>query len=89
LRQIRVSSRFKKDYKKAVKQHKNIALLDSVIEKLAAGEMLPPNLRGHFLFGNFKGYRELHLAPDWLLIYRIAHNELQLARLGSHSELFE
>jgi mRNA interferase YafQ len=89
LRQIRFSSRFKKDYKRRVKQNKNIALLNNVIEKLAAGEMLPPNLRNHSLFGNLKGYRELHLSPDWLLIYRMAQNELQLARLGSHSELFD
>ncbi|MCJ7728610.1 MAG: type II toxin-antitoxin system YafQ family toxin [Sedimentisphaerales bacterium] len=89
MRQICISSRFQKDYKKAAKQHKNIALLNSVINKLAASEMLQPNLRDHLLFGNFKGYRELHLEPDWLLIYRITHSELQLARLGSHSELFE
>jgi mRNA interferase YafQ len=72
-----------------MKQHKNIALLDGVIEKLSAGEAPGPNLRDHPLFGNLKGYRELHLEPDWLLIYRKTDTELQLARLGSHSELFE
>ena len=89
MREIRRSSRFKKDYKKAGRQHKNISLLESVIEKLAIGEAPGPNLRDHALTGNLKGYRELHLEPDWLVIYRITPSELQLVRLGSHSELFE
>jgi mRNA interferase YafQ len=88
LRVIRRSSRFKKDYKKAKKQHKNISQLEDVICKLAKGEPLSPKFKDHPLTGNVRGYRELHLAPDWLLIYQVTSQELLLARTGSHSELF-
>ena len=85
------SKRFKKDYKLANKQQKDISLLKDVIEKLRKKEKLPKGLQDHKLFGKLKKYRELHLEPDWLLIYRIDYdkNELKLARLGSHSELYE
>jgi addiction module RelE/StbE family toxin len=60
LRVIRRSSRFKKDYKKAKKQHKDISLLEDVICKLAKGEPLSPKFKDHPLTGNVRGYRELH-----------------------------
>lgn len=84
------SGRFKKDYKRAKRQQKNLPLLRDVIEKLAKRQKLPDNFRDHKLSGSLKEYRELHLEPDWLLIYRINDNEdeLKLARLGSHSELY-
>jgi mRNA interferase YafQ len=88
LREIRRSSRFKKDFKKAKKQRKNIQLLKDVIDKLAEGQPLPRDLKDHKLVGEYKEYRELHLTTDWLLIYKITPSELRLARLGSHSELF-
>jgi mRNA interferase YafQ len=84
------SSKFKKDYKLAKKQKKDLGLLVDIIQKLANRENIPSKFRDHKLSGRLKDYRELHLQPDWLLIYRIdeANNELQLARLGSHSELY-
>jgi len=84
------SSKFKKDYKLAKKQKKDLGLLIDIIQKLANRENISSKLRDHKLSGRLKDYRELHLQPDWLLIYRIdeANNELQLARLGSHSELY-
>ncbi|OHB61815.1 MAG: hypothetical protein A2168_02285 [Planctomycetes bacterium RBG_13_50_24] len=88
MREIRRASRFKKDYKKAKKQHKDIGLLQSVITNLANGKSLPPQFQDHPLGGNWNKYRELHLESDWLLIYKLTPTELQLARLGSHSELF-
>ena len=84
----RRSSRFKKDYKKAIKQHKDISLLEDVINKLSTGEPLPSKFKDHSLTGDLREYRELHLEPDWLLIYKVTTNELLLARLGSHSELY-
>ena len=84
---IRRSSRFRKDYKKAKKQHKNIDLLEDVITKLANGKPLPPEYNDHPLRGSLGEFRELHLEPDWLLIYQVTAQELLLARVGSHSEL--
>ena len=85
------SSNFKKDYKLAKKQQKILSLLRDVIEKLVNKQLLPDKFRDHKLSGSLKEYRELHLESDWLLIYRINDNEeeLKLARLGSHSELYK
>lgn len=94
MRTIERAAAFKRDYKriKATPRYsKDIdALLSSVIEKLSADFLLPPRNRDHELSGNWKGYRECHLKPDLLLIYRKPDADtLRLARLGSHSELFE
>ena len=85
------STAFKKDYKLAKRQQKDLKTLTDAIQKLVRKEKLPARLRDHKLSGSLKKYRELHLKPDWLLIYRIdkKNNELKLARLGSHSELYE
>jgi mRNA interferase YafQ len=85
------SSRFKKDYKSAKKQKKNLKILIDTIQKLVNQESIPPSFRDHKLTGRLRDYRELHLQPDWLLIYRIDkdNNELLLVRLGSHSELYK
>ncbi len=88
MKRIRRSNRFKKDFKKAEKQHKDIDLLEDVITKLANEEILPPKHKDHPLKGNWEGYRELHVTPDWLLIYKITPTELLLARIDSHSELY-
>lgn len=79
---------FKKDYKRAKKQRKNLAELRSVVEMLAGREPLPPKHRDHNLYGQWNKHRECHIAPDWLLIYRIDSDDLILERTGSHSELF-
>lgn len=65
------TSRFKKDYKLAIKRNLNIELLDDVIRMLAAGQTLPEEYNDHQLTGNLKDYRECHIQPDWLLMYRI------------------
>ena len=88
---IQFTTQFKKDLKLAKKQNKDLDKLFSVIEVLARGEMLPPQYRDHDLSGNYKGTRECHVEPDWLLIYEIQDNVLvlMLYRLGTHSELFK
>ena len=87
------STKFKKDLKKITKQGKNRKLLDSVIEKLQRQEPLPQKNRDHALIGDYSGYRECHITPDWLLIYRITNYNsielLELTRTGSHSDLFK
>ena len=88
--QVEVTSRFKKDYKTAMKRGLEIELLDNIIKLLANGEKLPDENKDHNLTGNYKGYRECHIQPDWLLIYKISVNILilSLSRTGSHSDLF-
>lgn len=84
------TNQFKKDYKSAMKRHLEIGLLDHIIRLLANGESLPEKNKDHALTGNWVGYRECHIQPDWLLIYRIENNllVLTLSRTGSHSDFF-
>jgi mRNA interferase YafQ len=92
MRTIERSSAFKRDYKrvKAIPRHRNVnALLTEVLSLLLDDKPLPANNRDHALSGDWAGYRECHLKPDLLLIYKKSNVEvLRLARLGSHSELF-
>ena len=89
-REIVWTSRFKKDYKLAMKRHLNIDLLDDIIRTLSRGESLPEQNKDHALTGDWVGHRECHIQPDWLLIYRIEDDVLvlTLARTGTHSNLF-
>ena len=91
---VRYRSRFKKDYRLLMKQGKNIAELDYVIEQLAVPNMLSEKYQDHSLKGEYFGYKECHVEPDWLLIYGYEtlendESQLLLVRNGSHSELFE
>jgi mRNA interferase YafQ len=83
------SSQFKKDYKKVRKQNKDLTKLSAVINKLAAKERLDARYRDHPLTGNWKGFRDCRLEPDWILIYQTREEALILARTGSHAELFK
>lgn len=89
--EVKFTTQFKKDLKFAKKQNKNTDKLFEVIEKLADGKPLEAKYRDHSLTGNYKGCRECHIEPDWLLIYEINDGilVLMLYRLGSHSELFK
>lgn len=87
---VKPTSQFKKDYKLAMKRGLDISLLEDIIAKLALGESLPEKNRDHALSGNWNGYRECHILPDWLLIYKLEDNVLilTLARTGTYSNLF-
>ena len=89
-RDIVWTTRFKKDYKLAMKRHLNIELLDDIIRALARGDVLPEKNKDHELSGDWAGHRECHIQPDWLLVYRIDDDVLvlTLARTGTHSDLF-
>jgi len=87
--QIRPTSRFKKDLKKAARQGRNLEKLKYVLEKLAVPEPLPSEFRDHKLKGEWRDFRECHIEPDWLLIYTITDFELRPTRLDTHSVLFE
>lgn len=87
---VKPTTQFKKDYKLAMKRGLDIRLLEDVISNLAMGIPLPEKNRDHDLSGNWVGYRECHILPNWLLIYRIDNGVLvlTLSRTGSHSDLF-
>ena len=87
-RSIRQSTKFRRDIKRLKRQGKDILKLQKVVEFLVARKVLAEEYHDHTLTGNWIGFRECHIQPDWLLIYRIDENELQLARTGSHAELF-
>ena len=72
-----------------MKQNNDLFNLRAVIEKLVAGQSLEPRFRDHQLSGSWKGHRNCHIEPDWILIYRITADDLYLERTGSHSELFK
>ena len=89
-RVIKRSVQFRKDVRLAHKQGKDIALLEQLIDLLADDKPLPEKHRDHPLQGKWKGHRECHVFPDWLLVYRKSDNGellLVLARLASHSAL--
>ena len=86
---VKTSGQFKRDYKKCVKRGLQMNLLKSVVAVLAKPDTLPPKYKPHDLKGNYAGFKECHILPDWLLIYRCSGEYLELARTGTHSDLFE
>lgn len=88
LNEIVRSTAFKKDVKRAQRRGKNMAKLKTVILLLLEDCTLEQRHRDHALKGDWTGYRDLHIEPDWLLLYRLTETELMLARTGTHSDLF-
>ena len=88
---VRYTVQFKKDYKLAVKRGYNPKELEKVIDLLKTGESLPQIYKDHPLSGEWKNYRDCHIRPDWILIYRIIEDSLilELSRTGTHSDLFK
>ena len=84
------SNQFRKDLKLAQKRGYDLDKIKKVIIALAGGETLEAKYRDHALTGDYSGFRECHIQPDWLLIYQISGNRLILflARTGTHSDLF-
>lgn len=87
---VKFTSKFKKDYKLAIKRGYPIKLLEEAVSILANGKALPEKYVDHTLSGNWVAYRECHIQGDWLLVYRIEDDVLvlTLARTGTHSDLF-
>lgn len=84
------SNQFKRDLKLAQKRGYDLDLLDSIVTKIAKRETLPDKFRDHNLTGKYAGFRECHIQPDWLLVYRVDETEviLFLSRTGTHADLF-
>ena len=88
--EVILSNRFKRDLKVIKKRGYNLDLLNDIVDKLAAESPLDTKYHDHSLTGDFIGFRECHIQPDWLLIYRIDAEEvfLLLSRTGTHSVIF-
>ena len=87
---IEWTTRFKKDYRLAKKRGLKISKLNDVIDIIRKGETLSEKYQDHSLSGEYEGFRECHIQPDWLLIYTIVESKLILTlfRTGTHSDLF-
>ncbi|MBR2214871.1 MAG: type II toxin-antitoxin system YafQ family toxin [Selenomonadaceae bacterium] len=88
---VRYGRRFRRELQDALKAPgRTPQAIKTVVDLLAAEKPLPPKYRDHKLSGDYAGYRECHILPDWLLIYRVEHDTLTLVltRTGSHSDLF-
>lgn len=85
------TGQFRKDYKRMKKRGCDIRLLEEVINLLLSERPLDERYRDHGLVGNYAGFRECHILPDWLLIYAADKEQLILtaSRTGTHSDLFE
>jgi len=79
---------FKKDIEGQKKRGKDLDKLKTLIELLVSGSDLPESYRDHTLSGNWIGWRDCHIEPDWILIYKLTPEALTLGRTGSHSDLF-
>lgn len=89
--QVKFTTTYKKSYKLMKKRGRDLSLLDEVVELLRQGKQLDEKYRDHSLPGNFVGFRECHIKPDWLLIYLIENDVLTLTLVdtGSHSDIFK
>ena len=88
---IKRTAQFKRDFKKIIRQGYDANLMIDLLSKLANCEKLEEKYHDHALKGDWIGFRECHVAPDWLLIYSVNNDKLilTLTRTGSHSDLFE
>lgn len=82
------TKRFEKDYALMKKRGCNMRLLQEIVIQLQIPESLPRKNKDHNLSGNLDGFRECHIQPDWLLMYKQTETDLYLMRTGTHSDLF-
>jgi mRNA interferase YafQ len=83
------SSKFRRDVKRLEKRGKDMRKLRAIMAILIEEQPLPSAHLDHPLRGNWHGFRDLHVEPDWILIYRVVGHEVQFARSGTHSDLFD
>ena len=86
---LKITNSFKRDYKKMIKRGVDPRLMQAVVDTLLNGDKLPEKNKDHELRGEWLGYRECHIQPDWLMVYRIKDDilTLTLSRTGTHSDL--
>jgi mRNA interferase YafQ len=85
------TTRFRRDLRRMRRRGKDVQKLQAIVRLLVQEQPLAPRHRDHPLGGDWLGYRDCHIEPDWLLIYKIDREKatLTLARTGTHSDLFE
>lgn len=88
MRELRVTTQFKKDLKKAKRRGKSRSKIERIIEKIVAGEPLDQRDKPHRLSGDWAPCWECHIEPDWLLIWDEDADSVTLIRTGTHSDLF-
>lgn len=88
---LETTTKFRRDYKMIRKRGYDVSLLEKVIDTLLEENPLDEKYRDHALVGNYVGFRECHIAPDWLFVYKIDRGQLILvaSRTGTHSDLFD
>lgn len=82
-------NKFKKNIDLLIKRGKDPEKIKLVIIALVNEQPLDPKQKDHPLTGNYKGFRDCHIEPDWVMIYRIKEDKLYLERTGTHSDLFK
>lgn len=89
--QIKFTTAYKKSYKLMKKRGLDLSALDTVVDLLRQGRQLDEKYRDHALSGNYAGFRECHVKPDWLLIYLVENDILTLTLVdtGTHSDIFK
>ena len=88
MKTFRFAGRYKRDFKRISRRGYDLGALNVVLDTLADGKLLPAAYLDHTLKGDWKGHRECHIEPDWLLIYQADDDEVLLARTGTHADLF-
>jgi mRNA interferase YafQ len=88
MRRLKTTKRFERDLKRARKRGKQLEKLWTVVDRLLSNEPLEARYRTHALSGEWQSFRECHVEPDWLLIWRETEDQVVLVRTGTHSDLF-
>ncbi len=89
MRQPDYSGQFKRDVKQLQKRGKDMTKLKALLELIISGVPLPASYLDHPLKGDWRGYRDAHIEPDWLLIYKADADRVRFERTGRHSDLFD
>ena len=89
MKTVRRTSQFKKDVKRMQKRGMDFGGFKEIVKSLMNGQLVDAKYRDHPLTGQYKGSRECHIEPDWLLVYEAGEDEIVLVRMGSHSDLFK
>ena len=85
---LATTTQFDRDLKRMAKRGKRMEKLQAIIQLLRTRQSLPASQRDHALAGDMKGWRDCHVEPDWVLIYKIEGDKLTLGETGTHSDLF-
>jgi mRNA interferase YafQ len=88
MKSLRLAGAFRRDLKRITRRGYRLDDIEAIVTAIRRGDRLPSSVRVHPLKGEWRGYWECHIAPDWLLIYKVTDDEVLLARTGTHSDLF-